>query len=135
MSDAGPQKTIPRNASIYIVSPTDGNYGSRTYKGSGVSVANAFKSAFSRYSDHVIVGPFEESTKALLETAKQKECGYAVVPRIVSWEDRATEWSGKPDRIEIMVKVFNTEESASVTSSSIKGKSSWLPWAEIIHRT
>ena len=49
---------------------------------------------------------------------------YYVELDILHWDDRATEWSGKPDKIEIKISVYNarlgTELASSVQSASRK---------------
>jgi len=56
----------------------------------------------------------------------QAKFGYYVQPEILHWEDRATEWSGKSDRLEIQVLLYDTSSKSEIMSSSYKGKSQWL---------
>lgn len=48
-----------------------------------------------------------------------------IIPEILHWEDRATEWSGKPDKIEIKVTIHEGQDSKELTSAIISGKSKW----------
>ncbi|ELW8199044.1 DUF4823 domain-containing protein, partial [Yersinia enterocolitica] len=41
------------------------------------------------------------------------------------WEDRATEWSGKPDIIAIKITVYNAASDNIISSTIINGKSKW----------
>jgi hypothetical protein len=46
-------------------------------------------------------------------------------PVILHWEERNTEWSGKPDRIEIQVLIYDTTTREVIASSRFSGKSKW----------
>jgi len=50
---------------------------------------------------------------------------YFVVPEILHWEDRNTEWSGKKDVIEIKITVVDAASGSALASSVISGKSKW----------
>ncbi|HFF8547281.1 TPA: DUF4823 domain-containing protein [Kluyvera cryocrescens] len=109
---------------IAITSPVDGVYETTTYAGSGGATSAAVKAAFLRHTDKVKVYPDCEDVDCL----KNKHAisrGYYVVPNILHWEDRATEWSGIPDRIEIKITVYNAETNNRVASTIISGKSKW----------
>jgi len=111
-----------KDVPIAIAKPVDGTYETRTYSGSGLATASAVKSAFLRYTDNVVV--YDDCTD--LDCLKKNDGinrGYYVVPQILHWEDRATEWSGKPDRIEIKITVYNAESNNRVASTIISGKS------------
>lgn len=116
---------LERNVSVYVVTPRDGSYGDDKYKGSGASVASAFESALLRYAENVLVGGSAETTAEATEAAKAKKCTYLILPKITHWEDRATEWSGIRDKMELFVKVIRVEDGAELHSVEIKGKSSW----------
>jgi hypothetical protein len=86
--------------------------------------ANAVKAAFSRFSNNIHVT--EECLG--LECLKKIPIGkyaYYVEPDILHWEDRATEWSGIPDRIEIKISVYDAISGAELASSIVSGKSKW----------
>ena len=122
---SAPMKKIARGTCIYVVIPHDGSYDGRQYQGSGATVASAFDAALSRYADSVIVGAGSDSTAEVIAIAKEKKCTYAVIPKITRWEDRATEWSGIRDKMELLVKVVGVDDGAVVASAEIKGKSAW----------
>lgn len=122
---SSPTKKLTRGANVYVVTPTDGSYNGKQYKGSGASVATAFEAALSRYADSVIVGERRDSTADVVAAAKEKKCAYAVIPKISRWEDRATEWSGIRDKMELFVKIVRIEDGAEMVSAEIKGKSGW----------
>jgi hypothetical protein len=64
-----------------------------------------------------------------LECLKEKEASifhiYAI-PEILQWEDRATEWSGIPDKIEIKLSVYESGTEEELASIIMSGKSKWF---------
>lgn len=116
---------LDRGSIIYVATPQDSSYGGKPYQGSGATVASAFDAALSRYADSVIVGERRELTSELVAIAKEKKCSYLFIPKIMHWEDRATEWSGKRDRMELFVRIIRVEDGVELGSAEIKGKSAW----------
>ena len=115
---------LVKDVSVVISQPTDGVYETHTYSGSGRATADAVKAAFLRHSDNVTV--FADCDDVTCLTANHSiSRGYYVVPKILHWEDRATEWSGIPDKIEVKITVYNAESNNRVASTIINGKSKW----------
>jgi hypothetical protein len=77
-----------------------------------------------RYSDKVSISR-ECSEIVCLKSKNTLPAGYYVVPQILHWEDRATQWSGRPDQIEIKITVYDAETSNIVASTRISGESKW----------
>jgi hypothetical protein len=48
---------------------------------------------------------------------------YFVIPEILHWEDRNTEWSGKPDRVDIKLVVVDARSNVEVASMVFSRKS------------
>lgn len=116
---------LPRGSIICVTTPADGVYGDRPYPGSGATVASAFDTALTRYADTIIVRELRESTSEQVALAREKMCTYMVIPKIAHWEDRATEWSGIRDKMELIVKIVRVDENLEIASAEIKGKSAW----------
>lgn len=116
---------LKRVSSIYVVTPLDGSYDGTKYIGSGAEVARAFSTAFLKNGSDVVIGNFCESTLTAVEAAKSKGCAFVVIPTITRWEDRATEWSGIRDKMELFVKIVSVSDGSVVSSAEIKGKSRW----------
>src|SRR5215468_3218748 len=93
------------NDAVYIAVPRDGFYGDENYQGSGLSTAQAFLSAFAKRARRVEVAT-----------------SYLVYPTILHWEERATEWSGLPDRIEVKVELVDVATDTPLDTGIIKGK-------------
>ena len=113
---------------IYIVVPRDGKYGATTYSGSGVTVARVLLSAFSRFASKVQLGlRFEELESALL-SARDGDSKYLVLPTILRWEDRATAWSGRRDRLQLRIDIIDVDLGSTVHSTFIEGQSGSFIW-------
>src|SRR3546814_3053484 len=54
-----------------------------------------------------------------------READYLVYLKIHHWEERATEWSGKPDQIEVEIRLFDGRKGTLLASQIVKASSSW----------
>lgn len=108
---------------LFISVPSDGAYGSDTYKGSGQNTAQIIFSAFAKRTRGAKVGRSAQDFDTALAAARNAQCTYLVFPTILHWEDRATEWSSIPDKVEVKLEVISTDTENTVTSAVIKGKS------------
>ncbi|WP_419736521.1 DUF4823 domain-containing protein [Pseudomonas sp. COR18] len=113
---------LASNQAVSIATPVDGRYETTTYKASGIMTASAVRAAFAQYSNKVTV---YDSCADLVCIRKQGGAGYYVVPEILHWEDRATEWSGIPDRIEVKLAIYGQEGEEPLASTIVSGKSKW----------
>lgn len=117
-----PNSKLSSGKSLIIATPVNGRYGDDTYQASGEMTANAARAAFARYSNSITVSPSCSDIDCL---KNHQSFGYYVVPEILHWEERATEWSGLPDRIEIKVAIYDGETFEAVASTIFSGKSKW----------
>ncbi|ASV55276.1 hypothetical protein LJPFL01_1913 [Lelliottia jeotgali] len=115
---------LARNKPVSIATPVDGIYETTTYRGSGSTTAQTTKAAFERYSNEVLAVPECSGLECLKDKGKLNE-GYYVVPQILHWEDRATEWSGIPDKMEVKITVYDAKTSSVISSTILSGKSKW----------
>ena len=114
---------LNKKASAYISIPRDGRYGQISYAGSGATAAQTILSSFSKYLTQVETGNEYQSYKDALSYAKNNGFDYLIFPSILAWEDRATEWSGIPDRASIKIAIINVSTSKTIDSAIINGKS------------
>lgn len=121
---ATPSGKLDRGKAILIATPKSGSYEKVEYPASGRQTALVTQAAFARFSNQVVVSPACAALTCLQAEGGQKYA-YFVVPEIFHWEDRATEWSGKPDRIEIKLVIFDAQNSTELASTVISGKSKW----------
>jgi len=120
-----PQKAkLERGKAVLVATPKNGAYEDKGYQGSGRQTAAAVQAAFARFSNRVVVS----ARCADLPCLQSESAGlyaYLIVPEILHWEDRATEWSGIPDRIEVKLVVSDAQSGIEVSSIVVSGKSKW----------
>jgi Domain of unknown function (DUF4823) len=121
---AQPSAKLVRGNSVAIATPANGFYGKTEYQASGNMTSLAVRAAFARFSNTTTVLP-QCKDLACLKGSNIPAHNYYVVPEILHWEDRATEWSGIPDRIEVKISIYDGQTSREVASTIISGKSKW----------
>lgn len=110
---------------VYIAKPEDGSFGQIKYYESGFAVASTLKNNIFRYTKDIIVSnKITKLDDALLE-AKKENSKYLFYPTILLWEDRATQWSGKSDKIHINITVIDVLTGKEISSTDIKSNSSF----------
>ena len=114
---------LAQSDTVFVAVPEDGAYGATTYRGSGQNTAQIIFSAFAKHTQLVKVGRAVQSFDEALASTRQVGTKYLVYPTIFHWEDRATEWSSIPDRVEIKIEVVEASSGDAVASGVIKGKS------------
>jgi len=102
---------------VLVSEPADGRYGSRTYVGSGIMVQLAVVSCLEENG-------LDAVAKAAGNGSGATTNGWRVVPTILGWEDRATEWSGLPDRIKIELRTIDPAGRPR-DATIISGSSKW----------
>jgi hypothetical protein len=107
--------------SVLVSVPPDGWYEDIEYRNSGKMTANAVAAAFAKHAKKV-----EISNDCHGDDCLEKGYGYYVELEILRWEERATEWSGRPDQIEIQIVVFDVATKTALANSSYSGKSKWI---------
>jgi len=117
--------TVSKDASFIVSVEADGKYVDRLYRGSGDMARTAMVNALSKYASDVseILGFVSEEDATL--DARDRNAAYLVYLRLLHWEDRATEWSGKPDRIEVEIRLIEGKSGEVLESQIVKGNSKW----------
>jgi hypothetical protein len=118
---AEPNAKLIRGKTVLIATPTNGFYESKEYQNSGKMTASAVRAAFARFAASTIISPDCKDISCLERGTRHD---YYAVPEILYWEDRATEWSGIPDRMEVKITIFDTNRK-EIASAIISGKSKW----------
>lgn len=119
----GTTASLSRQDSAYVGVPRDGSYGATPYPGSGGLTAQAVAAAFAPYLARVTVGVKREEVDIALKSAQAGGYSYLIYPEILHWEDRATEWSGRPDQASVKVSIVRTDTGAILDSAVVGGKS------------
>lgn len=110
-------------STAYISIPKDGRYGNNNYYGSGATASQILLLSFSKHLTQVETGNEYQSYKEALNYAKENKFEYLIFPLILEWEDRATEWSGIPDKVSIKISIINIATSKTLDSVIINGTS------------
>ena len=118
-------RVLPSSASLYVALPEPGRYQSQYYAESGRQTRDAIAQAFRSHVAKVQIGGEPEGYEAALSRARALGATHLVLPTIDHWEERATEWSGKPDRIIIDIKIFEVASGGVVDAAEVSGKSRW----------
>lgn len=122
-SSAGPRPSLSRAGSVYVAVPENGRFEGAVYPVSGRYTAEALRRAFSDFAGRVYVARESASLEENLAKAREKGCAQLILPKILHWEERSTEWSGKPDRIEIGVQVIECASGKILDDVRLLGKS------------
>lgn len=69
------------------------------------------------------VGGVTDSFEDAVSQAQLTDQDILIFPTILHWEDRATEWSMIPDKVEVKVDVINVRTGDVISSGIIKGSS------------
>lgn len=116
---------LPPNATLYVSLPEPGRYDGTPYEMSGRQTGEAIVRAFAPQVDRVILGSRTESAEAARLEAKTQNASHLVYPTIIHWEDRATEWSGVPDRLRVQIRIYEVASGKLLDSAEVSGKSRW----------
>jgi hypothetical protein len=120
------KEKLSQGKSAYVALSADGRYDKENYTGSGAkttyAVVNALKPHVSNMEIATEVMPYEQS----VAVAKQRDVDYLFVPKILHWENRATEWSGIPDRIQIELRTIDAHTGKTMDIGDLRGKSKWV---------
>jgi hypothetical protein len=119
-----PEAKFSIDGPVIIAIPANGFYETTEYRSSGRMTAIAVRSAFAKYSIKTKVANDCETLECLKEKYPN-DFRYYVVPEILHWEERATEWSGLPDRIEVQLSVYEQGTWKDIAATHITGKSKW----------
>ena len=117
-------KLSPKRA-VLVSTPANGIYGNIEYRSSGKITSQEVRTAFSKFASSATVISDCKDLQCLSRQQAAGSFSYLVVPQILHWEDRATEWSGIPDRIEVELRVFDGETLLEVGATVLSGKSKW----------
>jgi hypothetical protein len=120
-----PEVRLSSEASFFVGVPKDGQYETQVYTGSGLMTTEAIVAAFSEHAENVKAAQAPAAVEENLATAREEQLQYLVQPKILHWEERATEWSGKPDRISVRLDLIATTSEETLDSTVLSGKSKW----------
>ncbi len=115
--------TLDPALGVYVAIPADGTYETKTYAGSGQSAATAVAIAFGKKAATLHVAASVQPLDSTMAAARALNVGYVVIPTVAHWEQRATEWSGKPSRMTIRLEILDAKTGHQLAAASIEGES------------
>jgi hypothetical protein len=121
-----PPPLLRSNSRVYVAIPFDATFKKNVAQGSGKQTAQALFAAFNRYTKSVYLGKFPESVSEALDSARRMNAEYLVYPNLTKWEDRATEWSGRRDRMEVKIDLIDLNDSKVMFSREISATGKWM---------
>jgi hypothetical protein len=105
---------------VIIATPADGVYSGSPVSQSGTRTAAAVRDAFVTTASRVSIQESCASLDCMSGSLGDVEA-YAVVPTILHWEERATEWSGIPDQVRVQLDVYDLRSRELLSSYVIRG--------------
>lgn len=117
---------LKSNSRIYVAIPFDVTFKKEVMEGSGKLTAQAFQTAFLKYTRSVYTSKFPESVSEALDIARKGNMEYVLYPTIVKWEDRATEFSGRRDRLTVKAELIDLSTSQVVFAREIEATGKWM---------
>lgn len=114
------------DATAYVAIPPDVWFKKAVAFDSGKLTALAVRDAFARYVKRAYLARRVESFDESLKTARDNKCTYLIYPSVLRWEDRATEFTGQRDKIEIKIQVVEAASGESLDTSVLRGASRWM---------
>ena len=111
---------------VYVAMPSPGrDEGGREYEDSGRWTSNALADALREHGVEATQGREAGSLEQARSEATAAGCQLVVYPEIAHWSDRATEWSGIPDRITLNVEVVEAASGAVLDDRQVQASSRW----------
>lgn len=121
VTDVNSTAKFETSDSVLIGRSKNGEYGKHYYSGSGLMVSKALQSELFTKLNNVAIANQAADYNFVLEYAKSNEFDYLIFPTILHWEDRATEWSAKPDKVSVKITVVDVKTKVIIKSGIIEG--------------
>ena len=113
---------LSRATKVFICVPENGKFEKITYPNSGRQTALALAEQASKRFSGVELSRGALSEEEAIKAATEAKCAYVLEAIILHWEDRATEWSGRPDRLQIELHCVDVASGKAVDVSSLEAQ-------------
>ena len=110
---------LERGHKAYIALPEDGRYAAITYTGSGMQVASHVAKALTAHASSTVNENQILPLETLLQKAVAADAKYLFVPLITHWEPRVASVSGRPTRVHLEMRIYDTATGVAIASNSI----------------
>lgn len=116
-----PANRLDPRGGVFIIVPPD----AYDEPGSGRACATTFLEAFRPYADRIRLSDEVAILGVQLTNAADHGFSYVLDTKIYRWEEEPTEWTGKPDRLDIGVRLLQPADGSTVSETRFDGKSKW----------
>lgn len=114
---------LPERASYYVALPEDGMYGAKQYPGSGKMTSAIIRHSLQTHKQKAVAANRVEDQEQALQSARLGGHDYLVLPTLLHWEDRATEWNFMRDKVQVRIEVVDVFSGQVEDSAVVEGKS------------
>lgn len=121
-----PQTAMQSQARVLIVTPDIGRFESIEYPTSGNDVVRALTQELKDYCQWISTTPNTLRIEDISDENLQF-IDYVFIPEILHWEDRLTNCSYRPDRIQIRFDIYDSQRQL-VNVYLITGRSAYFVW-------
>lgn len=118
-----PSPRIQAGQSLYMALARDGAYGEHHYPGSGLMLSQAIATPLLKRLTRVELARHTENLNEALSSARKGGYDLLCYPQILHWEDRATEWSARSDKVTVKLTLFEVASANALRSALIEGQS------------
>ena len=115
---------LQRGQAVLVATPVNGKFEEEDYPDSGQQAAEVVRLAFSRFASKAEISKTCKAVDCLANEGRGKY-RYYIVPEILHWEDRETQWSGKPDKVSLKITVVDATTMQAIDSVVIRQEAAW----------
>ncbi len=120
---------LNKESRICIFVPKDGmdtELTGQIIAGSGTQTANIVTDILSRYFQNVDLENNTDDLNSAIKTTRKNGYDYIIYPKILTWTNYATFWSGVPNKLSVNLRVYDVKNKKLVNSIIIENESSEL---------
>ena len=116
-----PAAKLRSEGAVFIVVPQD----AYDEPGSGKKCADTMLEAFRPYASRLKLSDEVATLGVHLTNSLARGFTYVLDTKINRWEEEPTEWTGKPDSLDLEMHLLQTQDGMVVSATHFDGKSKW----------
>jgi len=116
-----PANRLDPHGGVFIIVPPD----AYDEPGSGMACATTFLEAFRPFADRIKLSDEVAILGVHLTNAAAQGFSYVLDTKIYRWEEEPTEWTGKPDSLDVGVRLLQAADGRTASETRFDGKSKW----------
>lgn len=117
--------TVGVDQKIGVMQPKDPSYADEHYPGSGLILSNRVKEALHGSAKEVVMLGTDQLDEAI-RICENNGVQFIIRPIIQHWEDRATNWSGLPDKIALELILIDSPGGGTLNSLLFNASSTFF---------